>query len=142
WAEKLVDRMGASAVEIGVDLLCCVTRQWMCDNDTLRIYGYTASDAEEPITIFSVAGVSRLTVQGSETDRVIANAMVAALAESFGDAAIHVRGSKHCPLFYNPKRSYAHLIERQVFDAKCRRDLRKRMGPDFDSLEALLKLFP
>ncbi|HTU68081.1 MAG TPA: CHAT domain-containing protein [Steroidobacteraceae bacterium] len=142
WAEKLVERMGAAAVEIGVDLLCCVTRQWMCDNDTVNIYGYTAADAEEPIAIFSVAGFDQLPPQGAETDRVIANAMVAALAESFGDADNHTRGSKHCPLFYNPRRSYAHLIERQAFDAKCRRELRKSMGPDFGPLEVLLDLFP
>lgn len=141
WAERLEERLRGAPMELGVDLLACITRHWMRSDDWLNIYGFTAAKGEPPISILSVAGFDQLPVRGRETDRVIANLMTAALAEYFGDAQTHAKGNRRCPLHFNQQRSYAHLAERQRFDAGCRAQLRKQVGTELASLEILLNLF-
>ena len=142
WAERFAQRVRGLPVELGVDVLACVTRHWMRDANTLDRYGWWPNGGKPPILIFSAAGFEKLAPEGPDTDRVIANAMVPGLAGLYGDIGTHTRGSKLCPLFYNPKRDFAHLSARLNFDASCRKKLRTALGSArLDALEALLEVF-
>jgi hypothetical protein len=142
WAERLANRYQGMPVELGVDVLACITRHWMRDDKWLRIYGWWPSDREPPILISSVAGFDQLAPEGRETDRVIANEMVSGLAGFYGDLGSHSEGSEACPLFFNQQRKFEHLIARQRFDRDCRKKLKGILGPKLDALEALLNVFP
>jgi len=140
-AERLVRRLRGAPVELGVDLLACITRHWMCSADWKDRYGYVAPPGQAPILIFSVAGFPEMAPQGRDTDRVLANAMTAGLASSLGKAPLHEHGSRNCPLYFNTRRSFEHLTAPQQFDARCRALLKKNLGGKFAALEALLGLF-
>lgn len=141
WAEKLVNRLQSKTVELRLNLLVCVTRHWMRDNDTLNIYAWWPTDRKPAVVLFSCAGFDNLWAEGVETDRVIANAMVSALAGFFGEFDTHARGAKDCPLAYNETRDVQHLAAVQKFDAKCRRKVARKLPKELPALEALLKVF-
>jgi hypothetical protein len=141
WAEKLVRRLRSAPVELGVDLLICITRHWMCSDDWYNIYSYTAGDDEGPIMIFSAAGFEDLAARGLQTDRVLANVAAGGLAEFFGDAPGHSRGDRNCPLHFNENRDFEHLAAHQKFDASCRRLLKKSLGSKLQAIQALLDAF-
>jgi hypothetical protein len=141
WAERLADRLRGMTVELEVDILACITRHWMRDNDWLNIYGWWPDNREPPILIHSVAGFSELAPEGHETDRVIANEMVAGLAGFYGDVGSHAKGSKDCPLYFNQERDFDHLAGRLRFDKECRKKL-KGLGAKLEALDALLNVFP
>ena len=140
-AEKLADRLRNKTVELRVDVLACVTRHWMKDNDTVNLYGWWPDKGDPPIIIFSVAGFEELAAQGRDTDRAIANAMVAGLGGFYGDLGSHRGGARNCPMWLNPSRSLVHLIGEQKFDAVCKQKLRRKLGQKLGALEALLKAF-
>lgn len=141
WAEHVADRLRGIPVELGVDVLACITRHWMRDDEWENIYGWWPGNREPPILIQSVAGFDELAPEGRETDRVIANEMVSSLAGFYGDVDSHQRGSKDCPLFFNRERNFEHLVSRQRFDKDCRRKL-KGLGTKLEALDALLNVFP
>ncbi|MGY3621924.1 CHAT domain-containing protein [Bradyrhizobium sp. USDA 10063] len=141
WAERLADRFRGTPVELEVDILACITRHWMRDDEWENIYGWWPSNREPPILIQSVAGFDQLEPEGRETDRVIANEMVSSLAGFYGNLGSHARGSKECPLFFNQQREFEHVAGRQRFDKDCRRKL-KGLGAKLDALDALLNVFP
>ena len=128
-------------VELEVDILACITRHWMRDNEWENIYGWWPSNREPPILIQSVAGFDQLAPEGRETDRVIANEMVSGLAGLYGNLDGHETGSKDCPMFFNRQRKFEHLAARQQFDKDCRKKL-KGLGAKLDALDALLNVFP
>ena len=140
-AEKLADRLRNKTVELRVDVLACVTRHWMEDEATVNLYGWWPDKGDPPIVIFSVAGFEELAAQGRDTDRAIANAMVAGLAGFYGDFDSHRGGARNCPMWLNPSRNVGHLIGEQKFDAVCKRKLRRKLGRKLGALEALLKAF-
>ena len=142
WAERLADRLRRMPMELGVELLVAVTRHWLRDNETWNLYGWWPDDRNPPIIIFSIAGFEELAPEGSETDRAIVNAMVTGLAGIYGEFGSHSGPSKDCPMWYNKKRDYKHLISTQRFDAPCRKKLRAKVAQKFAALEALLKVFP
>jgi hypothetical protein len=141
WAEKLAHRLGRMPLDLDVDMLACVTRHWMRDNDTLDIYGWWDETGGAPVVIFSVAGFDGLPAAGPETDRAIANVMTAALAGHFGRMPTHARGPNDCPLAANAKRRLKYVVGPQKFDAACRRALLKKLPQDMRALDALLKAF-
>lgn len=141
WAEKLAYRLERSTVELRTDLLACVTRHWLRDNDHFNLYGWWPSGQKPPVVIFSCAGLDRLPAEGPETDRAIANVTVSGLAGFLGDMDAHTRGAKDCPLAFNPQRDYAHIIGPQRFDQKCLAILRKKLPNELAALDALLKVF-
>ena len=140
WAEHLADRMQRMPMELGVEILACVTRHWLRDDDWLNLYGWWPADRKPPIIIFSIAGFDDLPTEGPETDRAIANAAVAGLAGFYGNLYSHP-SFKECPLWSNEDRELAHLIAKQKFDATCRKKLKPTLGKKFDALEELLKTF-
>jgi hypothetical protein len=142
WAERLARRLQSMPMELGVEVLACVTRHWMRDDDWLNIYGWWPDDGKPPIIIFSVAGFDELAPEGPKTDQAITNSMVAGLAGFYGDISTHTRGPKDCPLFFNQRRDFNHLVGRQKFDALCRKKLKAKLGSRFGALEVLLKAFP
>jgi len=141
WAERLADRLRGTPVELEIDILACITRHWMRDDEWENIYGWWPSNREPPILIQSVAGFDQLAPEGRETDRVIANEMVSSLAGFYGNLGSHARGSKECPLFFNQQREFEHIAARQRFDKDCRRKL-KGLGAKLDAHDALLNVFP
>src|SRR5262249_11936284 len=71
WAEHLADRLQRMPMELGVEVLACVTSHWMCDDDWINLYCWWPEHRDPPIVIFSVAGFEQLVAEGPETDRVI-----------------------------------------------------------------------
>jgi hypothetical protein len=141
WAERLADRLRGMPVELEVDILACITRHPMRDNEWENTYGWWPSKGEPPILIQSVAGFAQLAPEGPETDRVIANEMVSGLAGLHGNLEGHETGSKDCPMFFNRQRKFEHLASRKQFDKDCREKLKDR-GANLDALDALLNVFP
>ena len=140
-AEQLARRLRNKTVELHVDVLACVTRHWLRDDNWLNLYGWWPDNGDPPIVVFSVAGFDELAAQGRDTDRAIANAMVAGLAGFFGRVNTHAGGSKNCPLWTNESRNFAHLIGEQKFDSGCKRKLSRKLGRKLGGLGALLKVF-
>lgn len=142
WAEQFARRVAGLPVELGVDAVACVTRHWMRSDTTTNLYGWWPDKGKPPILIFSVAGFEELAAAGPETDRVIANVMVAGLAGLYGDVDTHQGGSKTCPLFSNNDREFRYLSARLKFDAGCASTLRSVIGAArFEALNALLNVF-
>lgn len=140
-AEQVAHRLQGKPVELGVDILACITRHWLRDQDWLYLYGWWPDGRKPPVVIFSVAGFDQLPAEGIETDRAIANATVTCLAGLYGDLDTHARGARDCPLAFNQSRDYTHVAGPQRFDASCRRKLRKALGPKLGALDALLRQF-
>ncbi|MGD9850432.1 MAG: CHAT domain-containing protein [Nitrospirales bacterium] len=141
WAEKLANRLKQVTVSLGVSLLACVTRHWMRDNNDLNLYGWWPDGKKPPVVIFSCAGFDELPAEGVETDRVISNMIVAALAGYLADMDSHKRGAKDCPMWFNQSRDYAHLMGFQKFDPRCRTKLKKVIPKELPALEVLLRAF-
>jgi hypothetical protein len=140
WAERLADRLQRMPMELGVEVLACVTRHWMRDDEWLNLYGWWPTDRRPPIVIFSIAGFDQLPSEGPQTDRAIANAAVTALAGFYGEIDAHGQ-SKSCPMWSNESSDFTHLIGKQEFDAACRKQLKSKLGAKFSALEKLLKTF-
>ncbi len=142
WAEHLASRFERMPMELGVEVLACVTRHWMRDDDTFNLYGWWPRGRKPPIIIYSIAGFEEMAPEGPDTDRAIVNAMVTGLAGFYGDLGSHQRGAKDCPMSFNESRIFTHLIGQQKFDASCRKKLKPKLDAKFDALEALLNTFP
>jgi hypothetical protein len=141
WAERVAKRLQSKTVELRVNLLVCVTRHWLRDDEWLNLYGWWPEGRKWQVVIFSCAGLPELTAEGPDTDRAIANAMVTALAGYYGNADSHERGAKDCPLAFNKDRTIEHITGVQKFDAGCRRKLVKTLPTELPALEELLKTF-
>jgi CHAT domain len=140
WAERLADRLQRMPMELGAEVLACVTRHWLRDDNWLNLYGWWPTNRRPPIVIFSIAGFDELPSEGPETDRAIANAVVTALAGFYGGIDAHSQ-SKACPMWSNEVRDFKHLTGKQEFDAACRKQLKSKLGAKFGALEKLLKTF-
>lgn len=141
WAERLAGRLQRMPMELGVELLACVTRHWMRDDDWFNLYGWWPVGRQPPIVIYSVAGFEQMAPEGPDTDRALANALVAGLAGYYGDVGSHERGAKDCPLAFNESRDFKQVVGRQKFDAACRKKLKPKLGAKLGALEALLNTF-
>jgi hypothetical protein len=141
WAEKLAQRLGRMPLELHVNVLACVTRHWLRDDETLNLYGWWPEKGEAPVLIFSVAGFDKLPPAGAETDRAIANVLVSGLTGYLAGIDAHERGAKNCPMFANDARDLKHIVGPQVFDRSCRTKVSKAIPADLPALDALLKLF-
>ena len=139
WAEKLAKRLGHLTVELGVNILACVTRHWLCDDEILNLYGWWPDDKKPPVIISSFAGFDELAAEGDKTDRAIANVTVTGLAGFLGQMGTHVRGPGDCPLAYDEDRELEIITGQQVFDPKCRAQLKKKIPKELAALEQILK---
>jgi hypothetical protein len=140
WADRLASRLERMPMELGVEVLACVTRHWMRDDNWLNLYGWWPAGRRPPIIVFSIAGFEDLAPEGRETDRAITNGTVTALAGFYGDIDSHER-SRSCPMWFNQNRDFKHLVAQQEFDATCRKKLKPQLGAKFDALESLLRAF-
>ncbi len=141
WAEKLAHRLQSMTVELRVNVLACITKQWLRDDGWYNLYGWWPTGQKPPVMIFSCAGFDAMASQGEETDRAIANWMVTGLAGFLADMESHETGAKNCPLSFNEDRELSHLINRQSFDRSCRAQLQQKIPSELIALEALLKTF-
>ena len=142
WAEKLADRLQRIPMELGVDVLACVTRHWLRDNKTFNLFEWWPGGHTPPIIIYSVAGFDEISAEGPDTNRALANAAVAGLAGFYGDIDSHKRGPKTCPLWFNQNRDLDGLVKPLKFDPVCTKKLKPKLGDKLAALEALLKTFP
>ena len=140
-AERLARRLRSKTVELGVNLLACITRHPLRDDGRVNLFGWWPADRTPPVAVFSCAGVEDLEPEGANTDRAIANTIVSALAGFFGEFDPHSSGPKNCPLYFNRSRDVRHLIAPQKFDASCRRKLQQKLTKQLPALEALLTVF-
>ena len=140
-AESLARRMAGATVDLGVDLLACITRHWMRDESTLNLYGWWPVEHKPPVVVASFAGFDGLLVEGQATDRALANLMVSALAGFIGGIDAHVKGPKDCPMWHNPNRLVSHITGPQRFDANCRKKLHREHAGELNAFDALLKAF-
>jgi hypothetical protein len=141
WAERLAKRLRSKAVELRVDVLACVTRHWLRDDNWFNIYGWWPDDQDPPGAIFSCAGFDDLAPERAATDRAIANSRVSALTGSFANVGYHTRGPKQCPLYFNQERSLERLTGAQAFDRPCRKKLVRTIRKELPALDALLAAF-
>lgn len=141
-ADYLANRLKRMPMELGVEVLACVTRHWVRDEEGVDWYNWwVVGDDSPPIVIFSIAGFDELAPEGPETSRAIANNMVSALTGFYGEIEAHKRGPKNCPLWFDEERKFETLITQWTFDAVCRKSLKRKLGKKFDAFEALLKVF-
>jgi hypothetical protein len=142
WAEKLAERLVGKTAELRVDVLVCITRQWLTDDTTYNIYASWPDKEKSNVLIFSCADFTQLQPEGEETNRVIANVMATMLAGWYGDIESHGRGPRSCPMFSNNDRDYRYLNNAQAFDPDCARVLKSRLGAEWlAALEQLLTTF-
>jgi hypothetical protein len=141
WAEHLAERLQRMPMELGVEVLVCITRHWLRDDDWLNLFEWWPGDHKPPIIIYSVAGFDEISPEGPDTDRALANAAVAGLAGFFGNLDTHQKGAKNCPLAFNEDRDLDGIVGPLKFDATCSRKLRPKLGEQFGALEALLSAF-
>jgi hypothetical protein len=141
WAEHLARRLQSKTVELRVNLLACVTRHWMRNDEWLNVHAWWPEDRKPPVALFSCAGIDDLPAEGPDTDRAIANAMVSALAGFFGELGTHPRGARNCPLFLDGGIDVKRIIGAQEFDAACRKKLSGKIRTQLPALDALLNLF-
>ncbi len=141
WAERLAKRLGRTPLELHVNVLACVTRHWLRDDDEPDIYAWWSETGVPPVLIFSVAGFDDLPPEGPDTDRAVANVMVSGLAGYLSRMDTHKRGPNSCPMAANSNRSMKYVVGRQAFDPACRTKLRKSIPRELPACEALLKAF-
>lgn len=141
WANKVADRLSPSAVDLGVNVLICITRHWMCDDESINIYGWWPDHKEVPVALFSCAGMEDLKPEGPMTDKVLANVIVLLLAGFLGEKDTHPKGAKDCPLYRNSERDFSHMTGRQKFEKECRAALKTAIPKELPALEELLKTF-
>lgn len=140
-AERLAERLQRMPMELGTEVLVCITRQWLRDDDWLNLFEWWPFGHKPPIIIYSVAGFEGISAEGPDTDRALANAAVTGLAGFFGDIGTHKRAPKDCPLAFNQNRDLKGIVGHLKFDQTCRKQLKLKMGDKFDAFEALLKMF-
>ncbi len=141
WAEKLARRLGRMTVELQVNILACITRHWLRDNDWFNIYGWWPDHQKPPVIILSYAGFDELEAEGPATDRAIANVTVAALAGFLARVGTHNRAPLNCPLAFDDDRNFANLTGSQKFDRICRKKLHQKIPQELPALDAILELF-
>ena len=141
WAEHLAERLQRMPMELGVEVLVCVTRHWLRDDNWLNLFEWWPGGHKPPIIIYSVAGFDEISPEGIDTDRALANAAVMGLAGFFGDVDTHKTGAGDCPLAFNEERDLDGIVGRRKFDAACSKKLKPKLGEKFSALEALLKAF-
>lgn len=142
WANKVADRLKRATIDLRVDVLACITRHWMCDDDSVNIYGWWPDHQETPVVMFSAAGLDDLAPEGNQTDRLLANVLVLLLAGYFSEMDCHDKKREaECPMFRNTDRDFGHMTGPQEFDTICRDQLRKKIPKQLPALEILLKTF-
>jgi hypothetical protein len=140
-ADRMAARLQSKTVELRVDLLGCVTRHPIRDEESPNLYGWWPANRKPAVGIFSTSGFD-IATEGPETDRAIANATVSLLAGFFGELESHEGGAKTCPLFFNKKRDLARVTGPQKLDARCSKALAQKLKrEELEALDALLTVF-
>ncbi len=121
-------------------MLACVTRHWLRDDDWLYLYGWWPDDQKPPVVLFSVAGFDELKPEG-RTPIARSPTPWCPASPASTDVRTHSRGAKDCPMAFNEKRAFSHLVGLQKFDANCRKKLSGKLGGKLAALDALLKVF-
>ncbi|HKO98445.1 MAG TPA: CHAT domain-containing protein [Pyrinomonadaceae bacterium] len=142
WADQLAKRLQTMPMELGVEVLVCVTRHPLRTDNDFNFYLWWPDGGHPPIIIYSVARFKDMKAEGLETDRALANAMVSGLAGYYGHINSHKRAPKDCPLATSKSTDLKIVVGQQKFDATCRKKLKLRLGGKLDALEALLNTFP
>lgn len=141
-ADQLAMRLRSKPAELHVDLLLCLTRHWMRDDDWLNLYAWWRPGQSTKVAVLSCAGFDDLQPTGPETDRVIANNVVSVLAGFFGNLGSHAAGKQSCPLAFNESRDWKYVAGNLAFDERCRAKLRGlQRGAQLRAMEGLLKVF-
>jgi hypothetical protein len=137
WAERFANRLARMPLELGVDMLACITRHWMRSDEYHNIYGWWPEDGGPPILIFSFAGFDELSSGGEDTERAIVNVTIAALAGYLGKHDSHDSGPKNCFMSRNASRNPQQLLKPLRFDPRCRATLLARIPAELKALEAI-----
>lgn len=129
--------------ELGVDFLFCITDKPImyrdADGPHWNYYCWWSDPGEENIIIYSaMAGVPQ---RGAGANHAIANGLVQGLTGILADTGTHERGSKQCPLYWNQELALDLVVNRQKFDANCRKKLKKEIPDDLPALESILDAF-
>lgn len=150
-AERFADKLKAKPKALGVDYLGCITNWWMCDDETLNIYGWWSGEQKLPVLVFSTAGLA-LPTRGARAGRVIANALVQGLAaqlvESHANVScIHEDPPRNCPFYFNEYRDIESVTGRLQFSEQSRKllltCLPKKLDPPgvISAFDAILGAF-
>lgn len=140
-AEKLARRVKHLTVELRVNVLACITRSWLCDDEWLNLYGGWPSKREPPVIILSCAGVEDLPTADIETDRAVVNVALSGLTGLPAEMDSYDGGDPFCPMAFDQARDYSKLTGRQAFDTRCKAKLKKKFPTEIPALDAPLKTF-
>src|SRR5258706_12772861 len=104
----------------------------MREGKSVYNYGLWSIELSATILILSAAGLA-LHAEGPLAGRALANVVVAGLAAQMlayesSARAIHERGPRDCPFFYNPQRAIESVSGRLRFDARCKKRLVASLG--------------
>lgn len=129
WAERFGKKMKHHPERLGVHYLICATNHMMSDNDDYNLYGWWSAEKDCRVMLFSTGGLA-LPRDGQAAGRVVANAIVGAMAaqiseEAGAKSAVHEKGTKTCPFYYNEERLDELLAGVNKFEPICRRYLQR-----------------
>jgi hypothetical protein len=134
--ERVASNLRSKTVTLGVELLCCVTRQVLKNQSR----GWWPTGRKPAVAIVSCAGLES-PAEGALADRVLANLLASLLAGFIGGAGGHAKGANACPFSFDGDRDPKSLGDPLVIDLQCRRTLEKSMPREFPALEVLTRLF-
>ena len=140
-AGALAARIGPLAGSLGAGLVLVLTRHRVHDPEGHDVAAWWPRDRDPPLAVLSFAGLVRLPAAGTTTDRALAHRIAGALAAWYGAREPHRAGARSCPLWANPRRELAPLLDPQRFDARCRSALARAIPADLPALEAVLSAF-
>ncbi len=138
WAEKVAWRLEGRVVTLGVELLLCLTRHWLRDDDWLNLTAWWSGPDGSRVVVRSLAGYDALPAEGPATDRAIAHVVAGTLAGHSAGIGPHARGPKSCPLHLDEERSVARLVATQRFDRACAARIARALPGELPALRALL----
>ena len=123
WADKLANRLKDKAAELGVDVLACVTSHWMCDDDTLYLYGWWPPNQTPRVIAFSTAGFDEITPEGSSPIERSPTRWCRGWRDSSAAGQPRTR-QERLSARLQPRAVDEYVAGRLKFDPGCRRKLR------------------
>ena len=143
-ADRFADRLTPQIAQLGVHYISAIVDEWMMceidDGQEFNIYGWWPPRDKPPVLIFSTKELG-LDPKGPETDRAIANAIVAGISGYLLNEHAHAKPLATCPRYRNPLRKLSVLTGRQKFCAACRKKLENRFKTEWKAMNAILRAF-
>jgi hypothetical protein len=130
-AERLSRAFVHSAEHLGLDGITGITDQ--------PLIGHGDARGRQALSLFSTAGLG-LALDGPETDRALAHALVRSLARRLAGLETHTRPPRTCPLFFDRGGKRPSSVGSFRFDATCRARVLRAFVAEGGAAEARRRL--